>query len=785
MATQDDEVERLRAVGLLNAQSILVARLQAEEELRRQSEWLRVTLASIGDAVISTDPNGHVSYMNGVAEALTGWPLAEALGRPLPDVFAVINEFSRQPAENPALRVLREGTIVGLANHTVLIARDGTERPIDDSAAPIRDDSGNPLGAVLVFRDVSERRQAEAALRRNEAELSDFLENANVGLHWVAPDGTILRANKTELDLLGYDQDEYVGRQIAEFHVDRPVIDDILRRLLNREEVRGFEARLRCKDGSIKHVLINSNGLWAGDRFLHSRCFTQDVTDKKRADEAQARLAAIVESSEDAIASKTLEGIITSWNKGAERLFGYTAEEAVGQSITLIVPPERRDEEFAILDRLRRGERVEHFETIRQTKGGHLIDISLTVSPLRDSAGRVIGASKVARDITERKKAENALKEQDRRKDEFLAVLAHELRNPLAPLRNGLQVLRLAESDVATRASARAMMERQLAHMVRLIDDLLDISRINRNKMELRRSRIQLAEIMSNAAEVARPMIEAAGHEFHMAKPSESILVHADLTRMAQLFGNLLTNSAKYTDHGGRIEFVSERVGDEAVVSVRDNGIGIPASALPHIFEMFSQVESGDTRGTGGLGIGLALVKGLVERHGGTVTAHSDGPGKGSTFTVRLPIAPQIPEPTTSSPASEDTEPTAARPWRILVVDDNEDSAHSMAKVLKLLGNEVRTADDGVAAVEIAEQYSPELILMDMGMPQLDGYEATRRIRAQPWGKSIIIVALTGWGQEGDKARSRNAGCNHHLVKPVAFEDLELLLEQFADRRET
>ena len=414
MADRDDEEERLRAVALQNARSIVLARQRAEEALRKQSDWLRVTLASIGDAVISTDAEGRVTFMNAVAEALTGWPQAEAQGRPLPEVFHIVNEETREPAENPALRALREGTIVGLANSTVLIARDGTERPIDDSAAPIRDEAGTRAGAILVFRDVTERRAAEGRSGSKEAELRDFIENATVGLHWVGPDGTILWANRAELELLGYAKEEYIGRNIVDFHVDRPVIDDILRRLLNKEEIHGYEARLRCKDGSVKHVLINSSGLWEGERFLHTRCFTHDITDRKRAEEAQARLAAIVESSEDAIVSKTLDGVITSWNQGAERLFGYTAAEAVGQPITLIIPPERLDEEPAILERLRRGERVEHFETVRVAKDGRRLDISLTISPVRDGSGRIIGASKIARDITERKRAEAALREQAR-----------------------------------------------------------------------------------------------------------------------------------------------------------------------------------------------------------------------------------------------------------------------------------------------------------------------------------------------------------------------------------
>ncbi len=513
MGTPDDEDDLLRSVALQNAQAILLARRRAEEALREQSEWLRVTLASIGDAVISTDGDGRVTFMNGVAETLTGWPRAEAVGRPLPDVFHVVHDHTRQPVENPAPLALHEGRSVGLANHILLIARDGTERPIDDSVAPMRDEGGAVVGAVLVFRDVSDRRRAE---------------------------------------------------------------------------------------------------------------------------EAQARLAAIVDSSEDAIVSKTLDGIITTWNAAAERLFGYTAREAVGRPITLIIPTERHDEERGILERLRRGERVEHFETVRMAKDGRRLDISLTVSPIRDDAGRIIGASKIARDITERKAIEKALREADRRKDEFLAVLAHELRNPLAPLRNGLQVLRLAERDADARASAREMMERQLGHMVRLIDDLLDISRISRDKMELRRSRLLLADIVSSAVEVARPMIEDARHTLTVSLPPEPVFLYADLTRLAQVFGNLLTNSAKYTRNGGHIWLVAERRGEDVYVSVRDDGIGIPAEAIPTIFDMFSQVDRSLERSTGGLGIGLALVKGLVEMHGGTVSAESGGAGMGSTFTVRL-----------------------------------------------------------------------------------------------------------------------------------------------------
>jgi CheY-like chemotaxis protein len=316
------------------------------------------------------------------------------------------------------------------------------------------------------------------------------------------------------------------------------------------------------------------------------------------------------------------------------------------------------------------------------------------------------------------------------------------------------------------------MMDRQLSHMVRLIDDLLDISRINRNKLELRRTRVALADVVASAIETARPLIDEAGHELRVSLPGRPVFLDADLTRLAQVFSNLLTNSAKYTERGGQIGMSAERRGGEVVVSVQDTGIGIPRGSLENVFDMFSQVDRSIERSAGGLGIGLALVKGLVEMHGGQVKAESEGEGKGSTFTVTLPAAadPAAPAP---SPAANSQ---AAAGRRILVVDDNRDGADSLATMLKLLGNEVRTAHDGVAALEVVGQFRPEVILMDVGMPKLNGLEATRRIRAQAWGRDMTIIALTGWGQENDRERSHEAGCDGHLVKPVNLPDLEKLL---------
>jgi CheY-like chemotaxis protein len=323
-------------------------------------------------------------------------------------------------------------------------------------------------------------------------------------------------------------------------------------------------------------------------------------------------------------------------------------------------------------------------------------------------------------------------------------------------------------------ATARAMMERQLAHMVRLIDDLLDISRINQSKMELRRARVLLSEVLSSAVETAAPALESAGHEFTLSQPSEPVYLDADLTRLAQVFSNLLTNSAKYTEPGGRVWLTVDRLGDEVVVVVRDTGIGIPRDAIPHIFDMFSQVDRSIERASGGLGIGLALVKGLVEMHGGTVQAESEGQGRGSVFTVRLPVRGLHAEPKAID--AQDPAPVPGRLRRILVADDNQDSAESMALLLGAMGHDVEIAGDGVEAVERAGRFLPEVILMDIGMPRLNGYDAAQRIREQAWGQDMVIIALTGWGHESDRLQSQDAGCNGHLVKPVSMRDLERLL---------
>jgi PAS domain S-box-containing protein len=815
MASVADEI----AVG--------IERKATQERLHEHREWLRVTLASIGDAVIATDTQGRVTFLNGVAADLTGWKPEKAQGQPLEAVFRIVNEQARQPVENPVEKVLREGVVVGLANHTVLIARDGTERPIDDSAAPIRDGSGQMIGVVLIFRDVTEQRRAEQELRQSETELSDFFENATVGLHWVGPDGIILRANQAELNMLGYSREEYVGRSIADFHADQDVICDILKQLQAGKKLADYPARLRCKDGSLKDVLIDSSVLWRDGQFIHTRCFTRDVTQRKRSEQtarfladASAALAVIVDfdSTLQKVASLAVP-YFADWatvdlakNDGTLRRVAvahvdpgkvelahelhrrFPPDPAAPQGVWNILRTGQAEMVQQITDELL-GQAIQDKERLRivrelglksyigvplkvrdkllgvlsfiAAESGHLYDdMDLAVAKdLADRAAIAIENSHLYRE----------LRDADRRKDEFLATLAHELRNPLAPIRNGLQILRLSGANDETVVEVHSIMERQLDQMIRLIDDLMDVSRITRNKLELKKQRMELAVVIQNAVETSRPLIDQDGHELSVWLPPDPVHLNADPTRLAQVFSNLLNNSAKYTEPGGRISLVAEVLGDEVAVRVRDNGVGIPAEAMPRLFQMFSQVDCNMERAQGGLGIGLTLVRRLAEMHGGRVEAHSDGPGKGSEFVVRLPVLK--PDRVSSrTPATDDGPVAASVKRRILIVDDNHDSAMSLGMMLKLLGNETHTAHDGLSAVTAADQLRPDIILLDIGLPKLNGHDACRRIREQPWSNGTVIVALTGWGQEEDRRRSQEAGFNHHLVKPVEMAALEKLL---------
>jgi CheY-like chemotaxis protein len=372
------------------------------------------------------------------------------------------------------------------------------------------------------------------------------------------------------------------------------------------------------------------------------------------------------------------------------------------------------------------------------------------------------------------------LRDADRRKDEFLATLAHELRNLLAPIRNALQVLRAKGPPEPELVWCRDVIDRQVRQMARLLDDLLDISRVTLGKLELRKERVTLAAVVDSAVETSRPLVRAGGHDLTVALPDEPVYLEADPVRLAQVFSNLLNNAAKYTERGGRIRLTARFAGPEVEVSVKDTGIGIAPEHLPRLFDKFSQVASALERSQGGLGIGLSLVKGLVGMHGGSIEARSDGPGKGSEFVVRLPVAvaPPVREQHPAEP-----EKVSAAACRIVVADDNRDGAESLAMLLQVMGHEARTAHDGEEALALVSEFRPDVVLLDIGMPKLNGYETARGIRREPWGRDMILIALTGWGQEEDRRRALEAGFNCHMVKPVDIDALEKLLGSVTPRK--
>jgi PAS domain S-box-containing protein len=838
------------------------ARRAAEQQaaaILKQRERLRVTLQSIGDGVIATDAEGRVTLLNPVAEALTGWTSAEAAGQSIQTVFPIVNEFTREELENPVARVLREGRVVGLANHTIPIASSGVERPLDDSAAPIRDDQGRVLGVVLVFRDATEQRASE---RRRAAQvvISPILTEAGK-IRERAP-----RIVKALCETPGFSAgaswlgDPHVAEMhnVAFWHTESLPAEAVLEasRVTGAGGDSGLSGRIResgrpewiadlgSDPGSPWTRDAASAGLRAafgfpipsGEGVLGViELFHREVREPDAALEgtastigtligqfierglAEQRLRLLWEAAAVILSSSEPEAMLRELfasiapHLGLDAYFNYVVDEA-GESLRLVSSVGIPEADAGRLARLEFGQAIcgtvaasgraivaSHVQRSDDPRVQVVKSFGIRAyacNPLQvdnDLLGTLSFGSR-SRDEFEPEELEfletichyvavayerlrlvRRLREADRRKDDFLATLAHELRNPLAPIRNAVELLRRASDDDAVVDEAQHVLERQVDQMVRLIDDLLDLGRISRGKVHLRKQRVELAEVLDSAVETARPLIESQRHELVTELPSEAIQLDGDPTRLAQVIANLLNNAAKYTEKGGQIRLKGERQGAEAVVSIRDNGIGLSAEHLPHVFEMFSQAVPALARSQGGLGIGLALVRGLVELHGGRVEAQSGGIGAGSEFRVHLPVVDmslphEPPEPV------EDGRGRGDRKCRILVVDDHRDAADSLARLLRLMGHDTHTSYDGQEALQAATAVRPQVVLLDIGLPRLNGYDVARQIRQQPWGKGMILVALTGWGQQEDKRRASEAGFDHHMTKPVDVAALESLL---------
>lgn len=545
--------------------------------------------------------------------------------------------------------------------------------------------------------------------------------------------------------------------------------------------------------------------------------------EKERAKRQADQLRLLVQGTTDyAIFLLDPQGQVTSWNTGAERIKGYQAEEIIGQHFSRFYPKEAVERgwpthELAVAQRVGRFED----EGWRVRKDGSQFWANVVITALRDDKGRLVGFSKVTRDLTERKRAEEAIRqanaeledrvqkrtaelaqanqglqaevgerkrleeelrwrldqlaEADRHKNEFLAMLAHELRNPLAPVRNAMQILKMPGADRSTVEQARGLMERQVQHLVRLVDDLLDVSRIMQGRVELQPERVDLVTVVGRAVETAQPAIDAGGHQLTVSLPPGPVFVHADIVRLSQVISNLLLNAAKYTQQAGRIGLTAECDGGEVVVRVRDTGAGIAPDLLPRIFDLFVQADRSLARPQGGLGVGLTLVKRLVEMHGGSVSASSPGPGQGSEFTLRFPTLPAG-QAVGDERGQEGPALPSMPSRRVLVVDDNVDAAESAAVLLRLWGHEVRTVHDGLSVLQAVREFGPEVILLDIGLPGMTGYEVARQLRAEPGFEPLVLAAMTGYGQDEDRRRSREAGFDVHLIKPLDPLKLEALI---------
>lgn len=490
--------------------------------------------------------------------------------------------------------------------------------------------------------------------------------------------------------------------------------------------------------------------------------------------DAQQQLHLITDSM-SALVTRCTKDLKYAWvSKPYADWLGKSRDEIMGASIEETIGRAAFAELLPYFQRVLSGETVRwELEVEFGSIGPRWVDGTYT--PTFAADGKPDGWVAVVVDIDEQKREEEVLRVTGQRKDTFLAVLAHELRNPLAPLRNSLELLKRTETNSAINQQARATMERQLSHMVRLVDDLLDLSRINTDKLQLQKQPVALAEVVSQAVETVRPLFAEAGHELSIDLPSEPLRLHADTVRLSQAFSNLLNNACKYTDPGGRISLSAVREDGYVVVAVRDNGVGIPEDLNPKLFEMFTQANQTLERKHGGLGIGLALVKRLVEMHEGEVSASPNPNGPGSEFRVKLPLiaAPKAAE----GPTPAKGIPAASSSLRILVVDDNKDSAETLSLLLQLSGHQISMAHDGEEALEMALEMQPEVVLLDIGLPKLNGYDVARQIRLEPWGRNPTLVAITGWGQSEDKALSREAGFDHHLVKPVDPDALLKLID--------
>jgi PAS domain S-box-containing protein len=765
----------------------------AEVALFAERERFRATLQSIGDGVIVADESGNVEYINPVAKALTGFD-DEAQGKPIAEVFKIVSEGKHDPREQPVTQVLETGTKKTLPGHTLLIHKDGTERPVEDNATPIHDATGRVTGAVLVFRDGSEKRRYTLALQRSEAEFRALFEEAGIGkadlgIHA----GIFSRINRRLVELTGFPVEELRTKRLSDLFTadEKEAVDRMIVDLRDEKIMTGvFEGSLRRKDGETVWTRVSTN-LISGAEHVDPVILAmfEDISETRRAIEAlqdsENRMRIILENVVAFVMLLSPDGTILQVNGAAREMGGIASADLLGiridESFTFNYD---KDIAASVKDAIREAAAGKQVRTdlrarLSQTR---YITLDAWLAPVYD--GHETPAYLVASgvDITERKNMEDKLQAADRRKDEFLAMLGHELRNPLAPIATAVALLRATEGrDARVLSHSVGVIERQSEHLTSLVNDLLDVARFTSGKISLHLEVLDIALPVRRAIELNEVLFKAHRQDLRIHLPEHPLYVKGDLHRLTQVFGNLLNNASKYSETDAHIDISAVEQDGRVVVSVSDTGMGISSDILPHVFDLFTQSQRALDRAQGGLGIGLTLVKRLIDLHHGEVTAASSGAGKGSRFTVSLPRV--------EAPVKSEAEPAAGEfggeTLSVLVVDDNQDAAEMLGELIKILGHRAVAAFDGPSALSLAIQLAPDVIMLDIGLPGISGLEVAQRLRNLPETRSAYLVAVTGYGQQQDRERSALAGFDAHLVKPIDQADVEAILTGQLRRRRT
>ncbi|MFL6214182.1 MAG: PAS domain S-box protein [Blastocatellia bacterium] len=750
------------------------ARAEAErhaDALQKQADLIDQS----SDALLIWEIEGGITFWNRGAEQLYGFTREEALGRVSHELLQTDHGMSRQEFE----RLLKQQLEwQGELHHTT---KDG-HRITVESRCKVAGQNGRTY-VMESNRDVTERSRIVEALRESEERFSKAFDASPLSLTITSlKTGRLMEVNDTFMRVTGYTRDEAVGRTTLELGLWANPEDRAVELAIVSGEglVRRMKFRFRMKDGSEVIGLLSAERLEIGGAPC-ALTVIEDITDRERAEawllENEERLRLALEAGQVGTWDWDIASNHVTWSETIYHFHGLKPGEFSGrvEDFAALVHPDDRERVNVAIQAAVESRQTYSAEMRVVWPDGTVRWIATNGKALYNAEGQPIRMLGATVDITDRKLAEESLIEADRRKDEFLAMLAHELRNPLAPIRNAAQLLRRLGPPVPELQWARDVIDRQIGHLGRLVDDLLDVSRITEGKVTLRKETVDLVAVIGSALEASRPLIEERNHQLSVALPEHPLRVEGDPTRLTQVVSNLLNNAAKFTPEGGHIWLSAEAVDNQVVLRVRDTGAGIAADLLPHVFDLFRQADRSLDRSQGGLGVGLTLVRRLLELHGGSVEAFSEGPERGSEFVVRLPsLARQIEVGRAASVIQSDE--LAAAPCRILVVDDNVDSAESIALLLELNGHQVRMAHDGPTALEVAGSFRPEVIVLDIGLPGMDGYEVARRLRNDSAIREALLIALTGYGQDEDRQQSLAAGFDHHLVKPIDTDTLQDLI---------